>query len=515
LSTVLSAGEDASGAGDAAAAAASASGAGDAAGVGAAGGGARARVAEVAVGDELVDEGDPCGKFRVKVLATAGRGGFGQVLKVLYGVEDGHRLSDPKVWGNAITGWHWPDGGGKPHAAKVARVDKQLDRGARAQLREAVFLAYLPEHANVMPYRQAFFAKKALSVVIVMDFAAGGCARGRVEPGALPPPSLEWVLDISIQLARGLAHVHHNGIVHQDVSPANTLLFADPCPDQPATAHVAKLADFGVAGGGGGGAAKLDKVMMGPAAVVEGEKDRLARAMAMSLAPEGVVTRMRGCNRKFCSPEQRSCSYLTTATDIFSWAKTVEFLLEQRACAATVALPDALDALLRRARAESPVGRPTAADCGKELEIIFEEACGHQYARAPAPPTVGSVGAAKQLNNLAGALWETKTLHTDSLYDDGIRPGPLDKDDLICVLEVALESLGAAGAQGHAGRQQVEGELADVRNSIDDKLRHLRGQEPREGSIMRGTTYAGGMERGADAETYNIAMETSDAELDY
>jgi serine/threonine-protein kinase len=69
---------------------------------------------------------------------------------------------------------------------------------------------------------------------LVMELAAGGSLRDRIQAGALP---IETVREIGIQIARALAAAHAANIVHRDVKPANILAAGD----------VWKLADFGIA----------------------------------------------------------------------------------------------------------------------------------------------------------------------------------------------------------------------------------------------------------------------------
>jgi serine/threonine protein kinase len=157
----------------------------------------------------------------VDVLALLQRGGFGEVAKVRWGLD------------------------GTICAAKVARADKRAAGLEDIQLREAQTLARLPAHANIVRYIDAFTERRSLALVIVMEFAECGSARdaAAAQHARGEAAYKRWALDIGIQLARGLAHLHAHGIVHQDVSPANTLLFADA-----RGLNIAKLTDFGLAG---------------------------------------------------------------------------------------------------------------------------------------------------------------------------------------------------------------------------------------------------------------------------
>lgn len=105
------------------------------------------------------------------------------------------------------------------------------------------------------------------------------------------------ILDVAIQVARGLEHAHRHRLVHQDVKPANVLLSGG---------GGAKVTDFGLA---------------------------RARAAGSRSAPvpDGVslVAQYAGMTPAFCSPEQARAAVvdpdvvLTRATDVWSWALTV------------------------------------------------------------------------------------------------------------------------------------------------------------------------------------------------
>ncbi|OGD21352.1 MAG: hypothetical protein A2W03_04705 [Candidatus Aminicenantes bacterium RBG_16_63_16] len=70
---------------------------------------------------------------------------------------------------------------------------------------------------------------------IVMSFYEGKTLKTRIENGPLP---IDSVVDIALQVARGLAKAHEHGIVHRDIKPSNIMLTED---------GVAKVVDFGLA----------------------------------------------------------------------------------------------------------------------------------------------------------------------------------------------------------------------------------------------------------------------------
>lgn len=84
---------------------------------------------------------------------------------------------------------------------------------------------------------------------LVMELAAGGSLRDRIQSGPLP---IDTVREIGIQIARALAAAHAANILHRDVKPANILCTSPRVTDRsrPPTESerdVWKLADFGIA----------------------------------------------------------------------------------------------------------------------------------------------------------------------------------------------------------------------------------------------------------------------------
>jgi serine/threonine protein kinase/tetratricopeptide (TPR) repeat protein len=70
---------------------------------------------------------------------------------------------------------------------------------------------------------------------LVMEFLEGEALNKKIARG---PLKIEEVLDISIQVAQGLAKAHEHGIVHRDIKPANIIVTHE---------GVAKIVDFGLA----------------------------------------------------------------------------------------------------------------------------------------------------------------------------------------------------------------------------------------------------------------------------
>ena len=72
-------------------------------------------------------------------------------------------------------------------------------------------------------------------IFIVMDLYEGETLKSRIEHG---PAGIDEAVEISLQMARGLAKAHEHGIVHRDVKPANVIVTRD---------GLVKIVDFGLA----------------------------------------------------------------------------------------------------------------------------------------------------------------------------------------------------------------------------------------------------------------------------
>jgi hypothetical protein len=74
--------------------------------------------------------------------------------------------------------------------------------------------------------------------LFVVEYAAGGTLRDRIERRAEVVHDLRDNLDLAIQLCHALEHAHRCGLIHRDVKPQNILIGGD---------GIAKLTDFGIA----------------------------------------------------------------------------------------------------------------------------------------------------------------------------------------------------------------------------------------------------------------------------
>jgi serine/threonine protein kinase len=97
---------------------------------------------------------------------------------------------------------------------------------------------------------------------IVMAFYEGKTLKKKIESGLL---EIDQVVDIALQVARGLAKAHEHGIIHRDIKPANIMLTED---------GVAKVVDFGLAKLAGQTQLTKTATTMGTIAYISPEQSR-------------------------------------------------------------------------------------------------------------------------------------------------------------------------------------------------------------------------------------------------
>ena len=103
--------------------------------------------------------------------------------------------------------------------------------------------------------------------------------------------TLERILDVAIQCAWGLHYAHEQGLVHQDVKPANVMMTSN---------GIAKVTDFGLA---------KARALVGDGGVPGGTRSILAS--------------VGGVTPAYCSPEQAAGDPLSRKTDLWSWGLSV------------------------------------------------------------------------------------------------------------------------------------------------------------------------------------------------
>jgi serine/threonine protein kinase len=239
---------------------------------------------------------------------------------------------------------------GREVALKIFRPEYASAEDLVRQQGEVRLLAMLSHPSLVTLYD--VIADDDGRVVLVLEFVPGTDARHRLHDG---PIDRAAVAAIGADVARALAFIHSQGVIHRDVSPANILL-----PDSP-HAGAAKLTDLGIA--------------------------RLVDEARLTAT--GSVTGTAG----YMSPEQVAGRRLTSATDTYSLGLVLlEGLTGHRefqgsaveAAAARLArdpeIPAELGAtwghLLREMTARDPERRPTAHEVAARLSRLAAHAAG-------------------------------------------------------------------------------------------------------------------------------------------
>lgn len=128
-------------------------------------------------------------------------------------------------------------------ALKVFRNREGDPERLRRQGEEVRILAGMGHHALVTLFDAGadLSDRNEQHSYLVMELVRGPDLRQRLEQGPLSPAHMA---QIGHDLADGLSYMHHHGIVHCDIKPANVLLVAYTTDDRRPRA---KLTDFGVA----------------------------------------------------------------------------------------------------------------------------------------------------------------------------------------------------------------------------------------------------------------------------
>ncbi|MFI5707164.1 protein kinase [Kribbella sp. NPDC051620] len=278
---------------------------------------------------------------------------------------------------------------------------------------------------------------------LFIEYVDGGSlaewiAGGRLYQGT-QQEVLTRVLDIAIQAAWGLMYAHGQGVVHQDVKPANILLN---------TAGTAKITDFGLSRA------------QSPQAVVESGD-----------AQQSLRVSFGGMTRAYASPEQYSRTAVGRRSDVWSFAVSILEMLVGGITwsagpaagavlaglrgggfsAAAIKVPPALDDLLARCLRPDPATRPEMAQVAGELTDLYAEIAHHRYPRSsPRPADLR----ADELNNRALSLLDlgrpdealtaldqacsTDPQHPEAAYNRGLlqwRQGDKTDEQLLNELE--------------------------------------------------------------------------------
>jgi serine/threonine protein kinase len=173
-------------------------------------------------------------------------------------------------------------------ALKFIREDKGTS--ANELLREARAASAL-NHPNIVTILE--IGESDGGAYIAMEFVEGETLRARLDKiGASP----ETAMDIAMQMAKGLAAAHLNGIVHRDIKPENVMIRID---------GLIKLLDFGFA------------------KVLPWSQDAVTAGASAEPTESGQLTGTFG----YMSPEQARGQQIEPSSDVFSFGIVLYELL--------------------------------------------------------------------------------------------------------------------------------------------------------------------------------------------
>ncbi|MET9479663.1 protein kinase [Streptomyces sp. NPDC006638] len=295
-------------------------------------------------------------------------------------------------------------------------------------------------------------------------------------------------LDLAVQTAWGIHHAHEQGVIHQDVKPANVMVDTGT--------WTAKVTDFGLAG----------------ARAAAGEAAYGAGPAGASLAAS-----YGGMTPAYCSPEQAEAAAgarvtLTRATDVWSWALSVlemfvgDVPCERGQAAPEVfaaflaglragpgpgpqAMPPALVDLLWRCFEVDPAVRPHRLDeVAAQLADVYADVAGEPYPNAaPQAADLLADGLSNQALSLldldrsdeAEALWrrasDVDPHHPSTVYNWAVyrwREGRLSDEQVLAKLRTARDIEGSRWRSDH-----LLG-LVHVERGDDDTARELLAGAP-------------------------------------
>ena len=300
---------------------------------------------------------------RYEVLEPIGGGGMGVV----------HRALDTRL--------------GRTVALKFLQPRLDADDSAAERFRLEARAAAALEHPNICTVHEIGETAEG-RLFLAMPLYDGETLERRIARG---PLAVEDAVAIAVQVARGLAKAHAQGIVHRDVKPSNVLVTAD---------GVVKLLDFGIA--------KLADVTLTGGA-----------------GPLGTAAYM--------SPEQRAGAPVDHRTDLWSLGVVLHEMLTSRrpldgGPASAVAgpppvsalrpdAPPVLDRIVATALARDPDARYASAQAMERDLLALGVAVSGPGAVTPTPaaraPGVGrqrarrraAIAAGVAVTLLAGAAW--------------------------------------------------------------------------------------------------------------
>lgn len=280
-------------------------------------------------------------------------------------------------------------------AIKSPRPDAFAGESSKEQfVRECETWIGLALHPNIVT---CYYVKASHPVPhIVAEYVDGGSLHDWVISGRLyedgPSIAIERILDISIQVARGLAYAHEQRVVHQDVKPSNVMMTTD---------GEAKICDFGLA------------------------RLKPSRSCPLTSHPQKtLLVSVGGLSPLYCSPEQANGMPVSWRTDVWSWAVMLlemlfrepywefgflarDFFVQATASLKTftnLRIPPRLTRLIEKCLSIAPAERPNGMiRVAEELENIYLECVGRPFGRK-AFSRIEEASA--ELNNRALSFWD-------------------------------------------------------------------------------------------------------------
>ncbi len=219
-------------------------------------------------------------------------------------------------------------------AVKVLPAAQHTNRDRLARFEKEARSASRLAHPNIISVYD--FGEQDQLPYIVTELLEGQTLAGMV--GERPMP-IETVMDIAMQVARGLAAAHDKRIVHRDLKPANIFI---------TTSGEVKILDFGLA--------KLTQDEWQPASTDE------------TITRPGEVVG----SAAYMSPEQVQGAPVDLRSDIFSFGSVLYEMLTGRRPFAGQNAAETHSAILRDD--PPPISRP---DCGADLVAIVNR-CLHK-----------------------------------------------------------------------------------------------------------------------------------------
>lgn len=109
-------------------------------------------------------------------------------------------------------------------AVKLLAQEVLPDEWARAGVFASRFLEAAEEaaelaHPHLVPVRD--WGESEIGLYVVSEYSEGGSLQGMLDAGHLLSPSQS--LMVGLEVARGLEHIHRQGLVHRDIRPSNIL----------------------------------------------------------------------------------------------------------------------------------------------------------------------------------------------------------------------------------------------------------------------------------------------------